>query len=596
MNINNKKMINKLNYKNKLFFYFFIVFVIFIVAVTIFQYRREKDYRIKELESKLNTYTELVNSYIIRNNIYEAEKYFLLDSLTRFIPDRNIRITVIKEDGKVLYDSYVRDYAGMENHLKRPEVQVAMHSEYGHKIRRSATTKKDYYYYSRFFNRYFVRTAIIYTISVKDFLKAESLFLFFIIALFFIIWASLSYVSDRLGRSISRLKDFSLKAARNEPIDEELSFPKNELGVISEQIIRIYNNLRNIKDELTTEKERLIRHLNVLQEGIAIFSQQKKKLLANNHFIQYVNIISDKPIILPEHIFEVKEFQDVNTFINKRINDNQPESEDSPESIDITINKDNKSFAAKCIVFNDKSFEILITDISKLEKRKRIKQEMTSNIAHELKTPVSSIMGYLETLLSNDIDSVKKKYFIERAHQQACRLSDLINDISLLTKIEEAGNLYNIEILKIREIVETVIDDVQLRLNEKNIRVNLTIDKKITVKCNQILIYSIFRNLIDNTINYAGINLDIQIDTFLENEDYYYFLYSDSGTGIPENYLPRIFERFYRIDKGRSRKEGGTGLGLAIVKNAVVFHKGEISVKSKQKKGVEFIFSISRKL
>ena len=588
-------MVSKLNYKNKLFLYFFIVFLAFIVAVTLFQYRREKQYRIKELETKLDTYTELVNSYIIQNNIYEADRFSLLDSLTRFIPDRNIRITVIKFDGKVLYDSFVKEYDKMENHINRPEVQMAMHSEFGHRIRKSATTKKYYYYYARFFNRYFVRTAIVYNINVKDFLKAESLFLFFLIALFFIIWASLAYVSDRLGKSVSQLKDFSLRAARNEIIDEKLTFPRNELGVISEQIIQIYNNLRNTKDELTTEKERLIRHLNVLQEGIAIFSQQKKKLLTNNHFIQYVNIISDKPIIIPEHVFKIKELSELNYFIDKQI-DNNNHPDDSSNSIDITINKDNKSFAVKCIVFNDKSFEILITDISKLEKRKRIKHEMTSNIAHELKTPVSSIMGYLETLLNSNIDASKKDYFIERAHQQACRLSNLINDISLLTKVEEAGSLYNIESLKIREIVENVVDDVQMKLKEKKIKVHLTIDKKISLKGNQILIYSIFRNLIDNTINYAGNNLVVNIDTFFEDDDFCYFLYSDSGAGIAEEYLPRIFERFYRIDKGRSRKEGGTGLGLAIVKNAVMFHRGEISVKSKSGKGVEFIFSLSKKL
>jgi len=221
---------------------------------------------------------------------------------------------------------------------------------------------------------------------------------------------------------------------------------------------------------------------------------------------------------------------------------------------------------------------------------------LTDNIAHELKTPVSSIKGFLETIIDLQPEKEKLYYFIRKAYSQTCRLTNLIDDISQLTKIEEAGNLYQIEQININQIVNNVIDDVDLQLKEKKIDLTCNIPQELELEGNPILMYSIFRNLFDNALNYAGKNLTIKVEKYMEDAEFYYLSFSDTGIGVPEQDLSRLFERFYRVDKGRDHKKGGTGLGLAIVKNAVQFHKGEISVKNRKEGGLEFLFSLKKSL
>jgi signal transduction histidine kinase len=265
-------------------------------------------------------------------------------------------------------------------------------------------------------------------------------------------------------------------------------------------------------------------------------------------------------------------------------------------SWEVTIYKNGKYFTARCVVFQDKSFEIIILDSTKPAKRKLLKQQMTENIAHELKTPVSSIKGLLETVLDNKLDKSRLMDFINRAYSQTCRLTELIDDISLLTKIEEAGNLYPIEKVNLKNVIKNVIEDLHSKIEKQQIHIELNIPENIELNGNPVLLYSIFRNLFENTINYAGEQITVKIDKYMEDVQNYYFSFSDTGTGVPDQHIPRLFERFYRVETGRDRKSGGTGLGLSIVKNAILFHKGEISVKNRKGGGLEFLFSISRNL
>ena len=234
--------------------------------------------------------------------------------------------------------------------------------------------------------------------------------------------------------------------------------------------------------------------------------------------------------------------------------------------------------------------------IEQQEEQARIKRELTQNVAHELKTPVSSIQGYLETIINNsDLPPVTQCGFLEKCYQQSTRLAALLRDMSNLTRIDEAPALITREKVNLSTLIAGVFVDVAPALKEKHIRVlNATQALPLVCQGNESLLYSIFRNLVDNTIAYAGNDIDIYLQCNIEDPDFYYFSYSDSGGGIEQEHLGRIFERFYRIDKGRSRKAGGTGLGLAVVKNAVLFHGGTISARQRPGGGLEFVFSIKR--
>ena len=171
----------------------------------------------------------------------------------------------------------------------------------------------------------------------------------------------------------------------------------------------------------------------------------------------------------------------------------------------------------------------------------------------------------------------------------------LLNDISLINNIEDAGGLFEFKSLMLNPVIRDVIENLKSRLIDKNISYTLDVEKDVVVNGNESLLFSVFQNLIENSINYAGNDTSIVIRKYLEDDKFYYFQYSDSGSGIPEEHLPRIFERFYRVDYGRSRENGGTGLGLSIVKNAVILHKGEISVRNKPEGGLEFLFSLAKR-
>ena len=584
-----------LKYRKKQFFFLFLIFVFFTAIVTVSEYRHEKKYRLNTLNSELNNYSELINNYIVDNSLFENNSLFGLDSLTHIFPDKNIRISIINLKGTVLYDTKTKNVSEMENHFFRPEIQQALAENTGNNIRLSASTGIKYYYFAKRFKHYFVRVSVVYDLEAKQIIEPDKISLFFIIFLFFISSVTLIFFTDKFGKSVSALKEFTIQASTNKPIDDNFTFPENELGNIGQNIVEIYQKLKNSQQELVSEKEKLIRHLNLLEEGIAIFSADKKLISYNNHFIQNLNLISDRPVYSAEIFFEINEFSPLKSYIAKHIKTENTEISGQP-AFEINVNKNSKIFSVKCILFQDKSFEILISDATKPAKRKLLKQQITDNIAHELKTPVSSIKGFLETILNNKnkIDEAKLIDFIRRAYSQSCRLADLINDISLLTKIEEAGSLYQTEPLNLYGIIKSVIDDVQLKLDENSVKTELEIGENIQITGNPVLLYSIFRNLFDNSISHAGNNTTIRISHYLEDSENYYFSFSDTGSGVPEQDLPRLFERFYRVDKGRDRKSGGTGLGLAIVKNAVLFHKGEISVKNRKEGGLEFLFSIGK--
>ncbi|MBR1785224.1 MAG: hypothetical protein IJ760_07320 [Bacteroidales bacterium] len=229
------------------------------------------------------------------------------------------------------------------------------------------------------------------------------------------------------------------------------------------------------------------------------------------------------------------------------------------------------------------------------QRNRQLKQEMTSNIAHELKTPVSSIRGYLEIMLGGVVpltDESRQRY-LERCFKQTMRLSHLIEDVSLINKLEESADLFPKRRVDVAATAAEAFGD----LADVAAQASITLENNLPpmpAEGSPELLYSIFRNLAENAVRYAGTGARVAVEEYKPAAGHYYLRFYDTGVGVPDEYLLRLFDRFVRIDQGRSRRDGGTGLGLSIVKHAVLFHGGEIYARNREGGGLEFYFSLRR--
>ncbi len=575
----------KLKYRQKIFLYFFIVFAIFTVGIIVFERDRERKFKEEILSSDQNAYAMLIYEYIEQEHLF-PDGMEQISHLLPILPD-SIRITIINDGGKVLYDNDIQHPESLENHKDRPEIRKAMLRSYGSNIRKSTSMNIEFLYFARHYDGYFVRVALPYDVNIKNFLQPDYVFLYFIIFLFFVALLALVYLSNRFGKSISQLKDFVVSAQTGNADVDKIAFPSDELGEIGHKIVELYKQLSRSKRKIAVEREKLLQHFQYSQEGVCFFSRKREKIYANSHFIQYLNVLSDNPTLNVYQFFETTEFIDLQQFLNDR--------NSGSHLFTASINKNGKFFNLQAVRFDDGSFEVILNDVTKLEKNRLLKQEMTNNIAHDLRTPITSIRGYLETLKEQPgMPEEKRMQFIERAFSQTIRLSDLIRDISLINRIEEAAEMFEKENVKILPLLNELQEDLSDKLLRQHIKLDIHVAPEVQVFGNRTLLYSIFRNLMDNSISYAGNDISISIDNYMEDTEFYYFSYFDTGTGIEEKHLPRIFDRFYRINEGRTRDTGGSGLGLSIVKNAILFHKGEVLAKNRKQGGLEFLFMLHK--
>jgi signal transduction histidine kinase len=229
------------------------------------------------------------------------------------------------------------------------------------------------------------------------------------------------------------------------------------------------------------------------------------------------------------------------------------------------------------------------------EKEKiRIKRQLSNNINHELKTPVASIGVCLETLLSGiALTEEKRQELIERCYTHNERLRRLLNEVSLITRMEDGSALIGKEKIVINDMLEEIADELEIMSEEEGMHLHTDFHEEVVIEGNLSLIGSIFRNLTENAIAYSeGKNIFISLTK--NNETECSIRFEDDGVGVEEKQLSRLFERFYRVDKGRSRQKGGTGLGLSIVKHAVLFHGGSIVASNRPGGGLRFDFSLRK--
>jgi len=368
----------------------------------------------------------------------------------------------------------------------------------------------------------------------------------------------------------------------------QLKESRTELGDVKNRHAKIIQRIKDDEWRIAQEKEKLLTHTQVSAEGICFFKPDRTVDFHNGLFLQYFNMIAYDSMNIEREMLCDDVFIPVVNFLNSHVNEG---------CFETRISRQGNEFSLLVNTFADKSFEIILIDITTREKTRRLKQEMTGNIAHELRTPVTSIRGFLETILSNNLDEEKKQEYLKRAYNQTQILSELIADMSLLTKMDEHAESLKKSKVSINELLQNIKTASAIALAEKNIQFNANLQEDLSITGNESLLYSIFRNLTDNVIRHAGENISINIRTLPDlNDGKVYFVFSDTGKGVGENViLERLFERFYRVEEGRSRDTGGSGLGLSIVKNAVLFHGGTITVRTGgENTGLEFLFSLKK--
>ena len=556
------------NFQKKLVLSFLLIFAVCTFVITIFEHRQIQIQQREKLQRELDAYVTVIA---------------LNDSLPA-LPS-NLRITIMDIAGNVKYDNVVPDT--LENHADRPEVIGAIKNGNFSVLRSSETNNITYLYYAKKNSDEIIRVALPYDKTVQFLLKPNYEFVYFVAAVFIIGLLFILYVGNFFGKSIRKLRDFSKLLYRDIDKINIPDFPKDEIGEIGERIIK---NLQRIKEDerrLAQEREKLELHLKTSGEGICFFNADKTVAFYNGLFWQHLNLILPNKITVAvgKEILTDECFNTVIEFLNNR------ENEDYFET---NITKQGKNFLLRLNISKDKSFEIILVDVTAIEKNSNLKVEMTGNIAHELRTPVTSIRGFLEILLGNNITEEKRKEYLQRAFAQTEKLSELISDMSLLTKMDgKAKEMQLREEVDVSKIIAKVYADFSTALEEKGIKFNSEVPQGLMVLGNSNLVYSIFSNLTNNVLRHAGTNVDISIKLQGIAENRAYFVFADNGKGIEDEvHLNRLFDRFYRVDGGRTRDSGGSGLGLSIVKNAVVIQGGSISVRKGEEKGLEFLFSL----
>lgn len=460
------------------------IFILFAICFSVYQYQREKEYKIDILHSRLQMFNYEMMQSLGEEGLLSDAKFH---DFTSHHSIEGLRVTIIDTDGRVLQDNDYNNADSLPNHLHRLEVQGALHNGNGYDIkRRSQSTHETYFYSATRFGHLIIRSAVPYSAQLTESLRADNTFIYFTIVLTLLLGLALYLNTHRISRHIGYLKEFAYKAEEGDELDHELErrLPNDELGDISHTIITLYWKLRH------SEEDKL-----------------------------------------------------------------------------------------------------------------RIKRQLTQNAAHELKTPAASIHGYLESILDNpDMDTGRRQHFLERCYAQSERMNKLLYDMSALSRLDEIENghlntTHEFRQMDILPIIHSVLEDTHLQLQNKSIVPSISTPPNINMLCDYSLIYSIFRNLIDNVIAYAtgATLLTIAcVETNNNGRHFYSFTVSDNGQGVEPQHLSHLFERFYRIDKGRSRKLGGTGLGLAIVKNAVAAHGGTATARLTPGGGLTISFSLAK--
>lgn len=586
---------NDLSLRSQLIIVFAVIQIIIFSLIFYFFTLNYRDFYLEQLESNLknNIYLLKSNKSIV-TNLNNSEN---LDSIVKDIGNNiETRITVIAEEGEVLADSRYEPNL-MDNHRDRPEVQeVIGGKDFGYSTRRSDTLNQDMYYIAANFrvndNEMFIRLAKslanINTIIRVDIYRYLFFFIFLLIVSNITVW----YFSKSIIKPLKKIKNMAkeIVAGKRRKIDN-VKYSNNELGNLVKEYNKLGIELDKKIDNLVEEKNKLSAILNSMNEGVIATDADKNILMMNPKACDMFNINCDN-VEGKNFINQIRDYK-FDEYLSKVLNEESSYSTEmsfkKPEKINLDCNFQTVSDNNEKII----GAVIVLIDVTRIKKLEEMRKDFVANVSHELKTPLTSIKGYADTIIDNEIkdyDTIKK--FVGVISKETTRLNLLINDLLDLSELE--ADYFDLKPENIDGILEKPIRLLASEADKKDIEIiNQFKEDLPLVKINKPQIENLLINLIDNAIKYTPSDGEIYLRAY-EKEDKVYIEIEDTGIGIPKEDQDRIFERFYRVDKARSKEVGGTGIGLSIVKHIVKGHDSEIEVESKVGKGTIFKFYLNK--
>ncbi len=492
------------------------------------------------------------------------------------------RATIILTNGQVLADSEANP-PEMENHATRPEFVAALHGKIGENSRTSHTVGIDFLYVAAPIPGGAVRLA--YPLSaIKDVNRQVRKNLLKSSALAVLVALVLAMIASRsISRRLRAIMYFSERIAAGDlsaRIDADGT--SDEIGIVAAALDRTARRLEQSFHEVETSRKELETVLNSMQEGVIATASDGRVIWANRkmHDLLPSGVRIGSPLV--ETLRDPDLLRAVEVAGKSR----------SANTERVSWASAGRSFSVTAAPMPGGGVVAVMYDLSEIERLEKTRRDFIANVSHELRTPLTSIQGYTETLLDGmTTDQKMAEEFLEIIRKNAARMSRLTEDLMTLARVESGEQSFRFEAISAMDLLRDADQTLRDIAKSRGIELRVVESVEEKVQADRDAIHQVFVNLVDNAIKYAPGGTEVQLGARMREGQVEFFV-RDFGTGIPSEHLPRLFERFYRVDKARSRESGGTGLGLAIVKHIVRKHGGAVAAQSVVNRGSEFSFSL----
>lgn len=583
----------------KLFLTYLLVSLLglFLAGVLILTSERKRS--LIQLKQSMSSQTHLL-SHIFSVTLCDSSSLSKIDSITDELSTGiQGRITIIDKQGKVLGDSYVSGKAlsSMENHRNRPEVASALLDKPGKSIRYSYTVKEEMLYIAspikyRGEITGVARLALPLTELRHQQNRIVNIVLLGVVAAFiFSLVLSLGF-ANRVSRPLRQMMQIGKSMSKGDFTRRTKIKTRDEIGELGEILNQMSDELSQKIAQISEEKSQLDSILSSMVEGVLAVDSSGKVLLVNKTLSQVFNLSSanyGKPY------YEVIRNPELNQFIQEVLTN--PKEKRKEVSF---FHPEEKDFMVQSALVEQKrkgsiSLLFVFHDVTEFKKTERVRKDFVANVSHELRTPLTSIKGFVEALRDGAInDPEKSLQFLSIISQHSDRMNKIVTDLLQLSRIESKDFTLKIELFFLKELFDEVFATLKNSAQDKSQILEISLPSHdLQISADRHWITQALTNLVDNAIKYTPEKGKIKIEARDKGESVE-IVVIDNGIGVPQKDLPRIFERFYRVDKGRSRESGGTGLGLSIVKHIIEAHGGKVEVKSQEGKGSEFSFTLKK--